>query len=272
MPSLRTVQVLGLPFVANPVDEALALTMAGGLVVVPSGPGLAYDLCHEPHYRAALLNADFLLPDSGAMVLAWNLRTRTAGGQRLSRLSGLEYLRALIPHLARREGRGSFWVMPNQEEQDINLAWLRANGCPAVSADDCYLAPHYQERDAAGYRVATDPALVALLEAKRPEVVVLNVGGGTQEPLGWHLRQALSYRPTILCTGAAIAFLTGQQAAIPVWADYLYLGWLLRILSSPSRFGRRYYEALPLLRLVAKYGAAAPPAAFRESASQQAPA
>lgn len=257
---LRTVQILGLPFVANPVGEALALTLAGGLVVVPSGPGLANDFRREPHYRESLLRADFVLPDSGAMVLAWNVRTRLAGGERLSRLSGLEYLRALIPHLALRRGRSSFWVMPSAEDQAVNLAWLRAHGCADVSEAQCYLAPHYTERDAAGHRVVRDPALVARLEEQRPEVVVLCVGGGTQEPLGWHLRQTLSYRPTILCTGAAIAFLTGQQTAIPVWADYLYLGWLLRILSSPARFGRRYFEALPILPLIARYGAQAPPA------------
>lgn len=256
---LRTVQVLGLPFVANPIAETLPLTLRGGLVVVPSGPGLANDFCREPHYRTALLGADFVLPDSGAMVLAWNLRARGSGGTPLARLSGLEYLRALIPHLATKAGLGSFWVMPSREDQAVNLAWLRAQGCSALREDDCYLAPHYSERDEQGHRHVADPALVELLEARRPEVVVLNVGGGTQEPLGWHLRRSLSYRPTILCTGAAIAFLTGRQANIPPWADRFYLGWFLRILSSPKQFGRRYWEALPLFRLIARHGADLPP-------------
>ncbi|MBS0659834.1 MAG: WecB/TagA/CpsF family glycosyltransferase [Verrucomicrobia bacterium] len=264
MPVLRTVQILGLPFVANPAEEALALTLAGGLVVVPSGPGLANDFCTEPHYRTALLGADFVLPDSGAMVLAWNLRTRVAGGERLSRLSGLEYLRLLIPHLVQQAGRGSFWVMPSPEDQAVNLAWLRAQGCTALTEDDCYLAPRYTERDAEGHRLVTDPRLVEILERRRPSVVVLNVGGGTQEPLGWHLRESLSYRPTILCTGAAIAFLTGRQANIPPWADRYYLGWFLRILSSPAQFGRRYWDALPLFRLIAAHGTSLAEARHRQ--------
>ncbi len=49
-----------------------------------------------------------------------------------------------------------------------------------------------------------------------------------QERLGYALRKQLSYKPAILCLGAAIAFLSGGQANIPNWADRLMLGWLFR--------------------------------------------
>jgi UDP-N-acetyl-D-mannosaminuronic acid transferase (WecB/TagA/CpsF family) len=49
---------------------------------------------------------------------------------------------------------------------------------------------------------------------------------GVQERLGYALRKQLSYKPAILCLGAAIAFLSGGQANIPNWADRLMLGWL----------------------------------------------
>ncbi len=92
-----------------------------------------------------------------------------------------------------------------------------------------------------------------ILEARRPAVIFVNVGGGVQEQLGWFLRRSLSYRPAILCTGAAIAFLTGGQADIPPWADRFYLGWLLRVLENPARFGRRYLASIGLVEMLVRY-------------------
>ena len=61
-----------------------------------------------------------------------------------------------------------------------------------------------------------------------------------------------------MCLGAAIAFLTGGQANIPPWADKLIFGWLLRLLSNPRKFWRRYWEALRLAPLLWRWRARAP--------------
>ena len=87
-----------------------------------------------------------------------------------------------------------------------------------IPASASYLAPMYQKNN------IVDPVLLAKIEAEKPKYVLLNVGGGTQEILGAYLRKNLSYRPAIICTGAAIAFLTGRQASIPTWADRLFIG------------------------------------------------
>jgi UDP-N-acetyl-D-mannosaminuronic acid transferase (WecB/TagA/CpsF family) len=126
-----------------------------------------------------------------------------------------------------------------------NLAWLREQGIE-VDAEDVYLAPMYgadiEDRD-----------LVALLEELRPQHVVVTLGGGTQERLGLYLKRSLSYRASIHCIGAAIAFLSGDQVPIPVWADRLYLGWLLRSISEPKRYVPRYWDARKLFRLMRRY-------------------
>ena len=83
--------------------------------------------------------------------------------------------------------------------------------------------------------------------------IVLGVGGGTQERLGLYLKQHLSYRPAIHCIGAAIAFLSGDQVRIPVWADTLGLGWLYRTVADPKRFFPRYWDARHLAPLLLKY-------------------
>lgn len=229
--------VIGIPFFHGTCAEAIAQAAEGGLVVAPSGPGLAQDWPKNPVYRQALSTAELALVDSGYLALIWWLMA----GKRLTRISGLRFFEELLadfPVIDRLPGR-TFWVMPNAQERDANLTWLGTQGIPAT-LDDTYLAPLYsRERP-------EDPELLAILNARRPKWVFLNVGGGVQEPLGWWLREELDYLPTIVCTGAAIAFLSGQQASIPTWADRLYLGWLLRSLRDPKRHGKRYWQTLHL--------------------------
>lgn len=246
---MKNLQILGVDFSAEGprLPERL---IGAGLVVVPSGPGLACDLPRSAAYRQALLEADWVLPDSGLMVLVWNLLHAFAPGKKLERYSGLRLLREVLPRPEVQAPGASFWIMPTREEQERNLAWLRANGFAGIDEASCYLAPLYKP-DAEG-RIE-DAELVRILEARKPAVIFVNVGGGVQEQLGWFLRRSLSYRPAILCTGAAIAFLTGGQADIPPWADRFYLGWLLRVLENPARFGRRYLASIGLVEMLVRY-------------------
>jgi len=248
------IQILGIPFRAD-APQLPDRLLEAGLVVVPSGPGLANDLLDSAAYREALRNADWVLPDSGLMVLVWNAIHFWRQDRRIERYSGLRLLREVLPRPEVRAPSASFWVMPNAEERDRNLHWLISNGYESLTEQDCYLAPVYRP-DEQG-RVE-DPAILALIEARRPKVIFVNVGGGVQEQLGWYLRSRLSYRPTILCTGAAIAFLSGGQTAISPLADRFYLGWLLRIRSSPAKFGLRYWKSIGLARLIVQFRERAP--------------
>ena len=98
-----------------------------------------------------------------------------------------------------------------------------------------------------------DPVLLQRLEQLRPQHIIVTIGGGTQERLGLCLRRQLSYVPSIHCIGAAIAFLSGDQVHIPVWADRYYMGWLFRSISEPKRYLPRYWDARKLFRLMVRY-------------------
>jgi UDP-N-acetyl-D-mannosaminuronic acid transferase (WecB/TagA/CpsF family) len=98
-----------------------------------------------------------------------------------------------------------------------------------------------------------DPALLAILRARRPRHILVTIGGGKQERLGLYLKRNLEYRPSIHCTGAAIGFLSGDQVRIPVWADKLFMGWLFRCVSEPKQYISRYWGARKLLPLMLKY-------------------
>jgi UDP-N-acetyl-D-mannosaminuronic acid transferase (WecB/TagA/CpsF family) len=95
--------------------------------------------------------------------------------------------------------------------------------------------------------------LLELINRRRPAHIVVGLGGGIQEKLGYYLKLNASYRPAIHCIGAAIGFLSGDQVPIPLWADYLILGWLFRCLSEPKKFFPRYWKARRLVPLMLKY-------------------
>jgi len=245
-----SILVLGVPLAALTVEQAVARGLRGGLVLAPSGPGLC-DLAVDSDYRDALLGSDLNLTDSSFVLLARLIR----GHRLIARTSGLRYLRELLRDPRLREAHTSYWVMPSSESMSRNLAWLSASGCP-VEPDDCCVAPVYPRRG----RVV-DTELLAILERRRPEHVFICVGSGVQEKLGLYLKQHLAYEPGIHCVGAAIAFLSGDQARIPLWADRLALGWLVRCIRDPRTFVPRYLRAFKLAYLVLRYDEKAPPLA-----------
>jgi N-acetylglucosaminyldiphosphoundecaprenol N-acetyl-beta-D-mannosaminyltransferase len=236
-------QILGIRFYVGPLDGLLERTRQGGLIVVPSAPVLA-NLTADPAHRQALEAGDLAITDSGFMVFLWRAFKR----ERLIRISGLRYLRALLDLPDFRQPGATFWVMPTAVDARGNCAWLDQQGL-AVTENDCYIAPMYSSKGP-----LDDRALLTLLEARRPLFVMINLGGGVQERLGYYLRTHLTYRPALICTGAAIAFLSNRQVNIPPWADRMALGWLLRTLSEPAKFIPRYGRSLRLVPLLWKHG------------------
>lgn len=234
-------KILGIDFFHGTAREAVnQMRDQGGLLVVPAAPALK-DLQTRPEYREALICADMALTDSAFMVMIWN----RLQGRRISRLSGLEYLRELLTHDDVRRAGNTLWVMAGSNSAACNLDWLHTQGV-YVPSECIYIAPHY------GSDLA-DPALLERIEQLRPKHVIVTIGGGTQERLGLYLRRRLSYVPSIHCIGAAIAFLSGDQVQIPIWADRLYMGWLFRSVSEPKRYVPRYWDARKLFRLMLRY-------------------
>ena len=244
---LSACQILGISFFNGDVDEALALMdRRGGFLIAPSGTCFAR-LREDEVYRRAVLAADLAIADSGLMVLLWRLLRR----QKIGRISGLKYLKHLLRKL-KGEGAGEiFWVLPNERARRKLFEWSRREPFP-IASKNCYVAPRY------GLEIE-DRNLLSLLEQNRPSHVIIAIGGGAQEKLGYYLRENLSYRPTIHCTGAALGFIIGDQAAIPDWADRFYLGWLLRLVGQPRYFMPRLSRGLELPWLIWKYGGKLPP-------------
>ena len=233
--------ILGIHFFIGTAAQAVQRMKGGGLLVVPAAPALK-DLEVKASYREALMNADMAIADSGYMVLVWNWLQHDS----IRRLSGLEYLRELLKQADVRQSGNVFWIMASAVSAERNLAWLAQQGI-SVPEDCVYRAPMYSEQE------IHDPELLERIERIRPQHVILTLGGGTQERVGLYLKRNLSYLPSMHCIGAAIAFLSGDQVRIPVWADQTYLGWLYRSISEPARYVPRYWNARKLLYLLIRY-------------------
>jgi N-acetylglucosaminyldiphosphoundecaprenol N-acetyl-beta-D-mannosaminyltransferase len=233
-------QILGIRFFTGDVYEAISMMKDGGLLVVPAAPALK-NLPQDTEYREALLNSDVAITDSAMMVLVWNMLQ----GDKVRRLSGLEYFSELVKEPDLQVAGGSFWIMANEGSAATNVRWLREQSI-SVSEEDVYIAPFYPG-------TVSDPALLEILRERKPKNIILTIGGGNQERLGLYLKRNLDYAPSIHCVGAAIAFLSGDQVFIPMWADRFKLGWLFRCVSSPGLYLPRYWGARALLGLLVKY-------------------
>ncbi len=242
-----TEQILGVRFFNGSVDAAVStMCECGGLLVVPAAPALVH-IRYDEGYRRALVEADLAIADSGAMVLLWKILRH----RKITRISGLAYLKRLLQSANLREPGRTFLVLPTNRALDKALQWLGDHRHP-MDTNDCYVAPHYSSN-------VRDAFLVETLNARRPNHIIVAIGGGVQEKLGLYLKENCDYVPAIHCIGAALGFLTGDQQPIPDWADKLYLGWLLRLLRNPRLYARRFWLAHELPGLIAKYGERLPP-------------
>lgn len=240
-------RVLGVDFFDGNVEKAIKESQAGGLIVAPSGPGLANDLPRSEAYRLALTNAELVLPDSGLVCLWLKLLSKKS----LRRISGLEFLKVLLNSAELQTS--SFWVMPNKSQAEANIAWLERKYKCSIESKSVYHAPMYPKT---GF--LEDQELLARIKSENYKFIFIQLGGGVQERLGLYLQKNLNKKTTIVCTGAALAFLSGQQIRIPKWADKYYLGWLIRCMSDPLIFVPRYLSAFRLFWLLFRYGDKSP--------------
>jgi exopolysaccharide biosynthesis WecB/TagA/CpsF family protein len=243
----RYQQILGVKFFNGDVEEPIDfMSRQGGFLVAPSGTCFSR-LRRDAAYRKAVTRADVAIADSGAMVLLW----RILRGRKITRISGLKYLQRLLATLKGEGTSKIFWILPGERSRQKLLDWSRQETF-GIKVDNCYVAPQY------GMEIE-DRRLLAVVEEGRPTHVVIAIGSGPQEKLGYYLRENLSYRPVIHCTGAALGFVTGDQITIPDWADRFYLGWFLRLLAQPRHFIPRLWNAHELPWLIWKYGGNLPP-------------
>ena len=207
----------------------------GGLLVLPAAPALA-NIYSDKSYHMALKHADIALFDSGFFCLL----LRIFKGIKIKKYSGLKFLTQFLKSLKNCSDK-ILMINPSYNEQLLNKKYLKLK---KINNSNHYVAPFYNKN------IINDLKLLKMIKKDKPRYIVINLGGGVQELLGSYLKYNLDYKPSIVCSGAAISFLTGQQAKIPSIFDKLYLGWLIRIMFNPFIFFPRYIKAFKLFFLM----------------------
>ena len=204
-----------------------------GLFLFPSGPGLA-DLKKNPKYHEALINADLVFFDSGYFVLLLNILKNI----KVKKFSGYKFIKILFDYFKKRNTKNIFFIDPSKT---LSTSYKKYAKNHLNIKSNHYIAPKYNQKK------IVDKILLKKISTLKPKYIIINLGGGVQELLGFHLKKNLKYKPTIICTGAAIAYLTGDQASIGDFYDKIYVGWLIRILFKPNIFFYRYLNSFGLL-------------------------
>jgi len=230
-------KLFGINFINGNYKEAFSLVKQGDFMVVPSGPGLS-TIDFDVKYWNAIKNSDFAIPDSSLMVIL----ARLFLWRKINKLSGPKFLRMFLKEDILQEKNVLFSIDPSNSESIINNRYLNKIGVN-IACENHYIAPYYNKVN------ITDKTLIEFLEGLelKPKFILINLGGGVQERLGFYIKKNLSYKVGIICTGAAIAFETREQARIPRWIDDMYLGWFARILQDPTSFSFRYLKAFRLV-------------------------
>lgn len=179
---------------------------------------------HDPHYHAALLSADRVLPDG----IGVDLAAKMQGGRRAANLNGTDF----VPELLRKAA---------QEGQSVFLFGGRPGVAKAAGdrlAKDIPGLRIAGSRD--GYDGARDTeAAIAAINNSGADIVAVAMGVPFQDV--WLARHAhrLNARLT-LGVGALFDFLAGRVARAPGLVRKARLEWAWRLAMEPRRMARRY--------------------------------
>lgn len=209
-----------------------------GLFLFPSGPGLS-TIEKDKKYHLALQKADFVFFDSGYFVLLLKIFKKI----NVKKISGYIFFKFLINYIKENKNLKIYSVDPNNELSKKNFNFYLSLGLKKKNLYK-YVAPNYLKNE------ISDIKLAKSIKKVKPDLVLINIGGGVQEILGHFLRDLIGNNFRFICTGAAISFFTGAQAPINRFVDRFFLGWLLRILYNPKIFLLRYLKAFVLIKLI----------------------
>ena len=190
--------------------------------------------CQEdPQLRAAVLGADFTVPDGQPLVWAMNL----LGHDLSARVYGPELMDRACARAARTGQR--FYLYGGRTQGALaelaRALRLRHPGLQVVGGH----APPFRELSE-----AEEAAVAADIDRCRADVVWVGLGVPKQEKWMARMRERLS-APVLIGVGAAFDFHAGLIPQAPGRVQRLGLEWAYRLWQEPRRLWRRYLRYNP---------------------------
>ena len=223
----------GIKFYNYNFAKLFSIIDEGGYLVAPAASALA-NISDDKTYLESLIQSDVAILDSGFFCVL----LRIFKGKKVTKFSGYLFLKNFL-NLNFSEETKFLTIDPTQEDSKANTSLLNASNITNLKN---YVAPHYTSKN------IIDNNLLEEIKRFQPRYIIINLGGGIQESLALYIKNNIKQKISILCTGAAIAFLTKRQAPINDIIDKLYLGWLARIIFNPKNALNRTLKSLYLIK------------------------
>ena len=203
----------------------------GGVLVAPAASALA-NIDTDKQYYSSLKNSKIAILDSGFFCIL----LRIFRFQKVKKLSGFLFLKTFLDNFKNQQK--ILFIDPSRKSNILNIKFLKSK---KIINFKTYIAPNYNKK-------FFDLKLLNLVNNYKPKYIVINIGGGSQEPLAIYINKNIKYKASIMCTGAALAFMTGEQAPINKFIDKIYLGWLTRIIWNPKLYLGRILKSFKIIK------------------------
>src|SRR5215218_3201367 len=230
--------VLGVPLAVTDyagtldwIDHAVAVGARGYVCVAAVHTVMA---CQEdPELRAAVLGADFTVPDGEPLVWAMN----ALGHDLSSRVYGPELMDRACARAA-RTGQRFYLYGGRSQGALVELARMLRLRHPGLRIVGGHAPPFRALTDAEEAAVAAD------IRRCRADVIWVGIGVPRQEKWMARMRRRID-APVMIGVGAAFDFHAGIVAQAPERLQRIGLEWAFRLSQEPRRLWRRYLRYNP---------------------------
>ena len=229
----KIINFKNIKFYNTDFSKILKKIKEGGYLVAPAASSLSKINKNKKYYEA-LVKSNVAILDSGFFCIL----LRGFKGLKVKKFSGYLFLKNFL-NIKFTKNTRFLTIDPNSNESKHNIAYFNKKNILNIKS---YIAPKYIKK-------IYDKNLLKIIKKYKPRYILVNIGGEVQEILALYIREKINFKISILCTGAAIAFLTKQQAPINSLIDSLYLGWFVRLIYNPRKYFFRILGSLNLIRL-----------------------
>ena len=208
-----------------------------GYLVIPAASALSYVyLKKNHHYLNALRKSSVAIFDSGLFCLCLLFIKFI----KIKKFSGYKFIQEFLSDVTMKSKK-VLVLNSNKKEEKLSQILLNSKKFELIKH---YICPIYNPK------LIYDKILIKIINNYKPEIVIINISGGVQEPLALYLKKNIKIKFISICSGAALGFFSGIHAPITKFEDSFYLGWLIRIIYNPYVFIPRLTKSLLLIFIV----------------------
>lgn len=221
------------------ITNSLLKSVRPSILVTPNA-GHLKNIRSNSDLKNIYLNAELSLIDGWPIAVAASIASKS----RLKRVTGSDLLPELFTNLNKDIRIGIFGGSNQQKIREILETKYPNLNIQIVDTSEWSDSVYDIRR------------LRELIQFNALSIVLLCLGHPKQEILAQELKNYdwVGSRPDwIMCVGATIEFLTGEQKRAPKIFSKLGLEWFYRLITNPKKFSNRYLNAIiPSIKLILK--------------------